>query len=132
MGILEFVHAQDPAENRELFGLLGEYATSPLVREKLGGVINSEPGTSVVHPDDGRRDEGNGLWFVAFWANGGPFAAPACAGGGSGYSRSGTVHRVRSEGRGDPAGDYGLLDPAGSLSALRILFHPQDRTLHAF
>ncbi len=57
MGILEFVHAQDPAENRELFGLLGEYATSPLVREKLGGVINSEPGRLwfILTTDDATR-----------------------------------------------------------------------------
>ena len=44
MELLEFKHENDPARNRELFGLLGEYAASSSIREKLGGVISSEPG----------------------------------------------------------------------------------------
>ena len=44
MELLEFKHENDPARNRELFGLLGEYATSSATRDKLGGVISSEPG----------------------------------------------------------------------------------------
>ena len=44
MELLEFKHENDPARNRELFGLLGEYATSSAIRDKLGGVISSEPG----------------------------------------------------------------------------------------
>lgn len=44
MELLEFKHEDDPARNRDLFGLLGEYAASSIVREKLGGVISSEPG----------------------------------------------------------------------------------------
>ena len=44
MELLEFKHENDPARNRELFGLLGEYAASSAIREKLGGVISSEPG----------------------------------------------------------------------------------------
>ena len=41
MELLEFKHENDPARNRELFGLLGEYAASSSIREKLGGVISA-------------------------------------------------------------------------------------------
>lgn len=44
MEIQEFTHEKEPADNRELFGLLGEYVTSSSIREKLGGFISSEPG----------------------------------------------------------------------------------------
>ncbi len=44
MEILEFTHEKEPEANRKLFGLLGEYATSSSIREKLGGFISSEPG----------------------------------------------------------------------------------------
>ena len=44
MELLEFKHENDPARNRELFGLLGEYATNSVIWEKLGGTISSEPG----------------------------------------------------------------------------------------
>jgi len=50
MELLEFKHENDPARNRELFGLLGEYATNSVIWEKLGGTISSEPGR---------------LWFIA-------------------------------------------------------------------
>ena len=43
MELLEFKHENDPARNRELFGLLGEYATNSVIWEKLGGTISSEP-----------------------------------------------------------------------------------------
>lgn len=49
MELLEFKHENDPARNRELFGLLGEYATNSVIWEKLGGTISSEPGTPLVH-----------------------------------------------------------------------------------
>lgn len=62
MELLEFKHENDPARNRELFGLLGEYAASSSIREKLGGVISSEPGAPLVHHDGGRESKaGNGL-----------------------------------------------------------------------
>lgn len=44
MKLLEFTHEKEPAVNRKLFGLLGEYATNSSIREKLGGFISSEPG----------------------------------------------------------------------------------------
>lgn len=44
MKILEFKHAGTPRENRELFGLIGEYAASPAVSRALGGPVTSEPG----------------------------------------------------------------------------------------
>lgn len=50
MEILEYTHCKEPMENRKLFGMLGEYATSSSIRKKLGGFISSELG---------RR------WFVA-------------------------------------------------------------------
>ena len=59
MELLEFKHENDPARNRELFGLLGEYATSSAIRDKLGGVISSEPGR---------------LWFICtHWRKGRTF-----------------------------------------------------------
>lgn len=42
MELLEFKHENDPARNRELFGLLGEYATNSVIWEKFGGTISSE------------------------------------------------------------------------------------------
>lgn len=33
MELLEFKHENDPARNRELFGLLGEYATNSVIWE---------------------------------------------------------------------------------------------------
>ena len=44
MELREFTHDADPVRNRELFGLLGEYAASPAIRDALGGFISSEPG----------------------------------------------------------------------------------------
>ena len=50
MELLEFKHENDPARNRELFGLLGEYATNSVIWEKLGGTIAlSVPGKTVRH-----------------------------------------------------------------------------------
>ncbi len=44
MELREFTHDADPVRNRELFGLLGEYAASPAIRNTLGAFISSEPG----------------------------------------------------------------------------------------
>lgn len=38
MELLEFKHENDPARNRELFGLLGEYAASSSIRENWGAL----------------------------------------------------------------------------------------------
>ena len=55
MELLEFKHENDPARNRELFGLLGEYAASSSIREKLGGV--SVPSRDAS--GSSRRSKGN-------------------------------------------------------------------------
>ena len=44
MELREFIHDENPVKNRELFGLLGEYAASAELREALGGAVGSEPG----------------------------------------------------------------------------------------
>ena len=56
MELLEFKHENDPARNRELFGLLGEYATNSVIWEKLGGTISSEPGCCGVRINALRTD----------------------------------------------------------------------------
>lgn len=56
MELREFIHDADPVRNRELFGLLGEYAASPAIRDALGGFISSEPGRRwFVMLEDGAR-----------------------------------------------------------------------------
>ena len=56
MTLLEFKHDGDPVKNRELFGLMGEYASSTAVREKLGGFISSEPGRLWFIMTEGERN----------------------------------------------------------------------------
>ena len=56
MTLLEFKHDGDPVKNRELFGLMGEDASSTAVREKLGGFISSEPGRLWFIMTEGERN----------------------------------------------------------------------------
>lgn len=56
MTLLEFKHDGDPVKNRELFGLMGEYASSTAVREKLGGFISSEAGRLWFIMTEGERN----------------------------------------------------------------------------
>lgn len=49
MELLEFKHENDPARNRELFGLLGEYATNSVIWGKVGRDHQFRAGTPLVH-----------------------------------------------------------------------------------
>ena len=81
MELLEFKHENDPARNRELFGLLGEYATNSVIWEKLGGTISSEPGR---------------LWFIATDGEGMLWRSDQCASDGHGPASS-IYTRLRRE-----------------------------------
>lgn len=72
MEILEFTHEKDSTENRKLFGMVGEYAASSSIREKLGGFISSEPGRRwfIATVNRGKRVVAFGsLQFKASGAN---------------------------------------------------------------
>lgn len=49
MELLEFKHENDPARNRELFGLLGEYADKFCYLGKVGRDHQFRAGTPLVH-----------------------------------------------------------------------------------
>ena len=66
MELLEFKHENDPARNRELFGLLGEYATNSVIWEKLGGTISSEPGRLWFIATDGETRHGVAFGSMRF------------------------------------------------------------------
>ena len=85
MELLEFKHENDPARNRELFGLLGEYATSSAIRDKLGGVISSEPGRLWFI----MTEKGETRRVMAF--GGGHYSPFVRTGGRGGHSSAGTL-----------------------------------------
>ena len=92
MELLEFKHENDPARNRELFGLLGEYATSSAIRDKLGGVISSEPGRLwFIMTEKGETRRVMAFGSMTFGAGGGHYSPFVRTGGRGGHSSAGTL-----------------------------------------
>lgn len=68
MDMLEFTHEAKPAQNRRLFGLIGEFCADAALRRQTGGSIDSRPGVRwFVLTDNAHR---NVAAFGSVWLSG--------------------------------------------------------------